>query len=76
MMVEVYAGQGMMDVPYESNGTGGFKKAVLKFVATDNRTRIFFLSSYYHMTFDGSLCGPVIDDVLLLSVRNPGKKLH
>ncbi|KAJ4821354.1 hypothetical protein LUZ62_033920 [Rhynchospora pubera] len=75
MMVEVYADQGMVDVPYESNGTGGFKKAVLQFVATGNRTRVVFLSSYYHMKFDGSLCGPVVDDVLLLSVRNPGRKV-
>ncbi|KAJ3704180.1 hypothetical protein LUZ61_007885 [Rhynchospora tenuis] len=75
MMVEVYADRGYLKVPYESNGTGGFKKAIMKFVATGNRTRVVFLSSNYHMKFDGSLCGPVIDDVLLLSVRNPGRRL-
>ncbi|KAJ4768630.1 hypothetical protein LUZ62_079005 [Rhynchospora pubera] len=75
MMVEVYADRGMVDVPYESNGTGGSKKAVLQFIATGNKTRVVFLSSNYHMKFDGSLCGPVIDDVLLLSVRNPGRKV-
>jgi hypothetical protein len=75
MMVEAYAGQGIVDVPYESNGTGEFKKAVLKFVATKSRTHIVFLSSFYHMKFDGSLCGPVVDDVLLLSVRNLDRKL-
>ncbi|XP_078168319.1 BIIDXI-like protein At5g11420 isoform X3 [Carex rostrata] len=75
MMVEAYADRGMVDVPYESNGIGGHKKAGLQFVATGNRTRVVFLSNNYHMKFDGSLCGPVIDDVLLLSVRNPGRKL-
>ncbi|KAJ4821356.1 hypothetical protein LUZ62_033922 [Rhynchospora pubera] len=75
MMVEVYADPGNLKVPYESNGTGGFKKAILKFVETANRTRVVFLSSNYHMKFDGSLCGPVIDDVLLLSVHNPGRRL-
>ncbi|KAJ4768632.1 hypothetical protein LUZ62_079007 [Rhynchospora pubera] len=65
MMVEAYADRGIVRVPYESNGTGGFKKADLQFVATGNTTRVVFLSSNYHMKFDGSLCGPVIDDVML-----------
>ncbi|KAJ4821357.1 hypothetical protein LUZ62_033923 [Rhynchospora pubera] len=65
MMVEAYADRGIVRVPYESNGTGGFKKADLQFVATGNTTRVVFLSSNYHMKVDGSLCGPVIDDVVL-----------
>ncbi|KAJ4821358.1 hypothetical protein LUZ62_033924 [Rhynchospora pubera] len=75
MVVEAFADHGTVKVPYESTGTGGFKKAILRFVATGNRTRVVFLSTYYHMKTDGSLCGPVIDDVLLLSVRNTGRKL-
>lgn len=75
MIVDAYAAQKTLKVTYESNGTGGFKKAVLKFLAIGNRTRIAFLSSNYHMMFDGTLCGPVIDDVLLLSIRNPGRRL-
>lgn len=75
MMVDAYVDRRTLQVPYESNGTGGFKKAALKFVATGNRTHVIFLSSNYHMKFDGSLCGPVVDDVLLLSVRNPRRRL-
>ncbi|KAJ1688192.1 hypothetical protein LUZ63_019582 [Rhynchospora breviuscula] len=75
MVVEAFADHGTVKVPYESKGTGGFKKAVLRFVATGNRTRVVFLSTYYHMKTDGSLCGPVIDDILLLSVRETGRKL-
>jgi hypothetical protein len=75
MMVDAYAARRTLQVTYTSNGTGGFKKAVFKFVANGNRTRVVFLSSNYHMKFDGSLCGPVIDDVSLLSVRNPGRIL-
>ncbi|KAL8521908.1 hypothetical protein ACS0TY_012165 [Phlomoides rotata] len=73
MIVEAFAGQGTLKVPYESKGKGGYKRAVLKFVATSTRTRIMFYSSYYHMRSDdfASLCGPVVDDVKLLSVRNP-----
>ncbi|XP_078169154.1 protein BIIDXI-like isoform X1 [Carex rostrata] len=65
MLVEVYAGRETSRVPYESNGTGGFQKAFLQFEAPGNTTHIVFLSSNYHMKFDGSLCGPVIDDVWL-----------
>ncbi|KAH6783706.1 transmembrane protein [Perilla frutescens var. hirtella] len=73
MIVEAFAGRDTVKVPYESKGKGGYKRAVLKFVATTTRTRIMFLSTYYHMRSDdyASLCGPVVDDVKLLSVRNP-----
>ncbi|KAK9210987.1 hypothetical protein WN943_000360 [Citrus x changshan-huyou] len=72
MVVEAFAGKGTIKVPYESKGKGGFKRAVLRFVAVSNRTRIMFLSTFYTMRSDdfSSLCGPVIDDVKLLSVRN------
>ncbi|KAK4435795.1 hypothetical protein Salat_0743000 [Sesamum alatum] len=73
MIVEAFAGRDTVKVPYESKGKGGYKRAVLRFVATTTRTRIMFLSTFYHMRSDdyASLCGPVVDDVKLLSVRNP-----
>ncbi|KAE8056408.1 hypothetical protein FH972_013183 [Carpinus fangiana] len=73
MIVEAFAGRNTVKVPYESKGKGGFKRAVLKFVAVSPRTRVMFLSTFYTMRSDdfSSLCGPVLDDVKLLSVRNP-----
>ncbi|CAI9094496.1 OLC1v1030245C1 [Oldenlandia corymbosa var. corymbosa] len=75
MVVEAFAGSNTVKIPYTSMGKGGYKSAVLKFVATATRTRIMFFSTYYHTRSDdmASLCGPVIDDVKLLSVRNPRK---
>ncbi|KAG9459721.1 hypothetical protein H6P81_004229 [Aristolochia fimbriata] len=73
MVVEAFAGKDTVKVPYESKGKGGFKRAVLTFVATATRTRIVFFSTFYHTRSDdfSSLCGPVIDDVKLLSLRKP-----
>ncbi|PRQ26813.1 putative Galactose-binding domain-containing protein [Rosa chinensis] len=73
MIVEAFAGRNTVKVPYESKGKGGFKRAVLKLVAVSNRTRIMFLSTFYTMRSDdfSSLCGPVLDDVKLLSLRRP-----
>ncbi|KAM7471708.1 hypothetical protein LguiA_009891 [Lonicera macranthoides] len=73
MMVEAFAGKLNLQVPYTSKGSGGFKKARLQFKAISSRTRVRFLSTFYHMKSDnsGSLCGPVIDDVKLLSVHHP-----
>ncbi|KAK2988475.1 hypothetical protein RJ640_007044 [Escallonia rubra] len=75
MIVEAFAGKDTIKVPYESKGKGGYKRAVLRFVATSTRTRIMFLSTFYTMRSDdfSSLCGPVVDDVKLLSVRSPRK---
>lgn len=75
MMVEAAAGRDIMHVPYESKGVGGFKRATLRFKAVSSRTRIRFLSGYYHMRSDnsGALCGPVVDDLRLVSVRYPGR---
>ncbi|KAL8522331.1 hypothetical protein ACS0TY_012468 [Phlomoides rotata] len=75
MMVEAAAGKEIFQVPYESKGLGGFKRTKLRFKAISSRTRIRFLSSYYHMKSDnsGSLCGPMIDDVRLVSVRKSGR---
>lgn len=71
MVVEAFAGKDTIKVPYESKGKGGFKRAELRFVAVSNRTRIMFYSTFYTMRSDdfSSLCGPVIDDVKLLSLR-------
>ncbi|KAE7997380.1 hypothetical protein FH972_002021 [Carpinus fangiana] len=73
MVVEAFAGKETVKVSYESLGRGGFKRAKLQFTAVSERTRIMFLSSFYTMKSDhsGSLCGPVLDDVKLLSVRTP-----
>ncbi|KAM7259604.1 hypothetical protein ACFE04_015345 [Oxalis oulophora] len=73
MIVEAFAGKDTIKVPYESKGKGGFKRAALKFVAISTRTRVMFYSTFYTMRSDdfSSLCGPVIDDVKLLSARRP-----
>ncbi|GAA0170988.1 hypothetical protein LIER_25132 [Lithospermum erythrorhizon] len=78
MVVEAFAGRDTLKVPYESKGKGGFKRAKLRFVATTTRTRVMFYSTFYHMSKNdfSSLCGPVIDDVKLLSVRNPHGHRH
>ncbi|RDX90611.1 hypothetical protein CR513_27503, partial [Mucuna pruriens] len=73
MIVEAFAGKDTIKVPYESKGKGGFKRAALKFVAVSPRTRVMFLSTFYTMRSDdfSSLCGPVVDDVKLVSIRKP-----
>ncbi|TKY74703.1 hypothetical protein E2542_SST03466 [Spatholobus suberectus] len=78
LSVEAYAGKDSVTVPYKSKGKGGFKRATLKFVAVSTRTRIVFLSTFYTMRSDdlASLCGPVIDDVTLLSLRKPRRGFH
>ncbi|KAK4798480.1 hypothetical protein SAY86_030806 [Trapa natans] len=73
MVVEAFAGRDTVKVPYESKGKGGYKRAVLRFVAASARTRIMFYSTFYTMRSDdfASLCGPVLDDVKLQSARKP-----
>ncbi|CAN1317347.1 Protein DUF642 L-GALACTONO-1,4-LACTONE-RESPONSIVE GENE 1 [Linum perenne] len=75
LAVEAYAGATKVQVAYKSLGKGGFKKGVLQFKALKDRTRITFTSSYYTMKNDntGVLCGPVLDDVKLVSARYPRK---
>ncbi|KAI8529495.1 hypothetical protein RHMOL_Rhmol12G0228800 [Rhododendron molle] len=77
MVVEAFAGKESFKVPYESSGKGGFKRAKLRFTASSPMTRVKFLSSYYHMKSDhsGSLCGPVVDDVMLVVVNAPPKRV-
>ncbi|EOA34233.1 hypothetical protein CARUB_v10021745mg [Capsella rubella] len=71
MMVEAFAGGRKIMVDYASKGKGGFKRGRLVFKAASARTRVTFLSTFYHMKSDhsGSMCGPVIDDVRLVAVR-------
>lgn len=72
LMVEAYAGRESIKVAYESAGKGGAaKRAVLPFRAASSRTRVVFFSSFYNTRSDdmSSLCGPVIDDVAVVSVR-------
>ncbi|KAJ9190086.1 hypothetical protein P3X46_001318 [Hevea brasiliensis] len=75
MAIEAYAGKDKIEVPYQSKGTGGFKRARFQFNAVSTRTRVVFLSSFYTMNQSGSLCGPVLDDVKLVSARKPRRLL-
>lgn len=70
MMVEAFAARDTLKVPHTSVGGGHFKMASFKFKAIGARTRITFFSTYYHMKkMDmGSLCGPVIDQVVVSHV--------
>ncbi|KAK3156320.1 hypothetical protein QOZ80_2AG0105650 [Eleusine coracana subsp. coracana] len=76
LMVEAYAGRESVKVAYESAGKGGVKRAVLPFRAASARTRIVFFSSFYSTRSDdlSSLCGPVLDDVAVVSVRAPKRR--
>uniref|UniRef100_I1PML8 DUF642 domain-containing protein n=1 Tax=Oryza glaberrima TaxID=4538 RepID=I1PML8_ORYGL len=68
LAVDAYAARATLKVSYESRGTGGHERAELVFAAVANRTRVVFHSSNHHMKSDGTLCGPVVDDVSLVSV--------
>lgn len=69
-MVEAFAGKDTLKVPFKSQGKGRFKSASLKFRAISARTRLTFFSSFYHTRVDdfGSLCGPVLDQVMVVSI--------
>jgi hypothetical protein len=69
MIVQAYAARASQQVQYDSRGMGGYKRSQLDFVAADNLTRVVLQSMNYHMKPDGTLCGPVVDDVSLVSVR-------
>ncbi|WOK91823.1 hypothetical protein Cni_G00514 [Canna indica] len=71
MLVEAFAGNATLKVPFQSHGKGRFKVASLKFMATSSRTRITFYSSYYHTSARdvGSLCGPVLDQVRVYPLK-------
>ncbi|GJY88958.1 galactose-binding domain-like protein [Tanacetum coccineum] len=71
MMVEAFAAKETLKAPFKSEGKGKWETVSLKFKAISARTRVTFYSSYYHTRADdfGSLCGPVIDEVRVTSVR-------
>jgi len=70
MMIEAFAAKDTLKVPFKSEGKGKFKTVSFKFRAIENRTRITFYSSFYHTRIHdyGSLCGPVIDQVIVYPV--------
>ncbi|CAM0904031.1 unnamed protein product [Alopecurus aequalis] len=74
LAVEAYAALESLKVTYESHGTGGSESAVLKFMAIANTTRVVFQSSNHLMKSDATLCGPVLDDVLLVGMRKPAAR--
>ncbi|CAL5026681.1 unnamed protein product [Urochloa decumbens] len=75
MAVQAYAGPGSVRVPYQSKGKGGHTRGVLDFTANANETRVVFVSMSYNMKGDGSLCGPVVDDVsLVCTTRKHGAR--
>ncbi|BAF15102.1 BIIDXI-like protein At5g11420 [Oryza sativa Japonica Group] len=78
MQVKGYAGQGCTTVTYSSQGTGGHTRASLEFAAVANTTRVVFVSSTYITKWDGTLCGPVVDDASLVCVSQqqpPARRL-
>ena len=56
-------------VTHESQGTGGSRRGELEFAAAAGVTRVVFQSMNHHTKPDGTLCGPVVDDVSLVGVR-------
>ncbi|RYR49177.1 hypothetical protein Ahy_A07g035494 isoform C [Arachis hypogaea] len=55
----------------KSEGKGNFRTVSFKFKAVAPRTRLTFYSSFYHTRIDdyGSLCGPVLDQVLVVQEK-------
>ncbi|KAG8082513.1 hypothetical protein GUJ93_ZPchr0014g47135 [Zizania palustris] len=74
LAVDAYAARETLRVPYESHGTGGHKRAHLEFAAAANLTRVVFQSFNYHMKPDGTLCGPLLDDISLAIVSKPAAR--
>jgi hypothetical protein len=73
MQVDAYAADGKTSVTVFSPAPGGYTRGALEFTATENRTRVVFVSPGYHMASDGSgtLCGSVVDDASLVCVSKP-----
>jgi hypothetical protein len=71
MAVEAYAARETARATYESRGNGGGRseRAAVEFTAIANLTRVVFQSYNHHMKPDGTLCGPVVDDVSLVGLR-------
>ncbi|XP_078180711.1 protein TEEBE-like [Carex rostrata] len=71
LLVEAFAGNATVKVPFQSSSKGGYALASLKFVASGYRTRLTFYSSYYHTKTNdtAALCGPVIDEVRVYPLK-------
>ena len=61
-------------VTQESQGTGGSRRGELEFAAIADVTRVVFQSANHYMKPDGTLCGPVVDDVSLVAVHKPAAR--
>lgn len=70
LSVRAYAARGSVTVPHASRGKGGHRRGVLDFTAVANLTRVAFVSMAFTMKNDGTLCGPVLDDVSLVGLRS------
>ncbi|KAL2932387.1 Allergen Act d 3 [Bienertia sinuspersici] len=70
LAIEAFAAKATTKVVYNSKGKGGFTRGKLVFKADKSTTSIRFLSSFYTMTIDGSMCGPVLDDVKVLHAHS------
>ncbi|PUZ47805.1 hypothetical protein GQ55_7G195500 [Panicum hallii var. hallii] len=68
LAVRASAASSSQAVTYESRGTGGSRRGELEFAAAADVTRIVFQSMNHHMKPDGTLCGPVVDDISLVGV--------
>ncbi|KAK6933829.1 protein of unknown function DUF642 [Dillenia turbinata] len=71
MMVEAFAAKDTFEVHFKSQGKGMFKTVSSKIQAIKSRKRITFYSSFYHTRIDdfGSLCGPVLDQVIVFPLH-------
>ena len=70
LLVDAYAARGRQPVSYESHGRGGSVRNELEFsaMAMANLTRVVFQSMGHYVKPDGTLCGPVVDDISLVSL--------
>ncbi|KAL6650960.1 hypothetical protein ACP70R_009885 [Stipagrostis hirtigluma subsp. patula] len=73
LTVRAYAARATVDATYVpaggAAGGGGSKRAELRFDAIGSVTRVALQSMNHYMKPEGTLCGPVVDDVSLVSVR-------
>ncbi|PPD79432.1 hypothetical protein GOBAR_DD23634 [Gossypium barbadense] len=70
-IVEVRAGSVAQNFTIRSNGTGSAEKSSIKFEVDSNATTPISFSSFTtSQTKDGIFCGPVVDDVVLLSLSS------
>ncbi|CAO2831738.1 unnamed protein product [Amaranthus hypochondriacus] len=70
MVVEAFAAKETVKVHFNSQGKGGFIMGSLKFQADSDRTRLTFWSAFYHTRVNdfSYMCGPVLDDVKVVSI--------